>query len=781
MKKQKYLVLLLTAALCVGSMSGCGLQKSENAISQTANEFENLSEHSDLADVVEKVINAGSSTAKKEETVYVKTSSDGSVNQIIVSDWLKNYDSTEELKDTSKLTNITNVKGSETYVMDGDNLVWKANGSDIYYQGTIDKELPVEMNIFYELNGKAINPTELAGKSGHVKMTIGYINHESRTVTIGDREETIFTPYVAVSGMRLDNTRFSNVEAVGGNVISDGNNAMVIGMAFPGLADSLNGGKVESSELLAKLEEKMSIPSEIVVEADVNNFELGMVFTMVSADVANKLGLDNIMTDSEEDDMAGLKDSMENFKSAGAELQDGTGKLCDGAYKLSDGTNSLVTGSGNLYQGLVTYTDGVNKAANGAGALVNGATQVDNGVASLQNGIGQLNGGMTALKGGADDLTAGITSLKDGTAGASEGAVTLQAGAEQVSAGVGALVGQMMEIADGMGQAADAASQINAGINQLAAAVSVPTTAEDEAIAGISAYGLVDGETAAAVIWGNVPVDTLRAMGLTDEQIEGVHQVIAGVAGAAVPGMVDQAATGAARAAAVQSANNVKGIVYGALTQNPAGVSLCDGAAALAGNLDNSSAQLTAPEAAVKLQNLLAGAGSVAEGAGSLASGLAELDNGAAALRQGAAQLGQGIVSVQSGAATLSAGAAELKNGTGALKSGALSLSSGVGELNANSAMLLTGSQALTEGAETLKNGAYDLYQGTLDLNSGMLKFNEEGIAKLTALFDTDVDVMRQRIRAIAETAENHGSFSGNDTDEDTSVKFIIESEGIRL
>ena len=76
-------------------------------------------------------------SVQKEETVYVNTTAAGDVTDVTVSDWLKNSgDSSEsEIKDTSDLTDIKNVKGDETFTQDGDNLTWSTDGKDIYYQG----------------------------------------------------------------------------------------------------------------------------------------------------------------------------------------------------------------------------------------------------------------------------------------------------------------------------------------------------------------------------------------------------------------------------------------------------------------------------------------------------------------------------------------------------------------------------------------------------------------------------------------------------------------------
>ena len=60
-------------------------------------------------------------TNSKDETVYVLTGTDGSVQKIIVSDWVKNTLGEGSLRDESGLDNIQNVKGNESYTPGGDN------------------------------------------------------------------------------------------------------------------------------------------------------------------------------------------------------------------------------------------------------------------------------------------------------------------------------------------------------------------------------------------------------------------------------------------------------------------------------------------------------------------------------------------------------------------------------------------------------------------------------------------------------------------------------------
>ena len=86
----------------------------------------------------------------------------------------------------------------------------------------------------------------------------------------------------------------------------------------------------------------------------------------------------------------------------------------------------------------------------------------------------------------------------------------------------------------------------------------------------------------------------------------------------------------------------------------------------------------------------------------------------------------------------------------------------------------------MADGSAELVKGVRELLDGTIKLNDGMVKFNEEGVEKLTKVFDTDLDSMKERIRAIADVGRNYNTFSGCGEGEESSVKFIIESAEIK-
>ena len=175
----------------------------------------------------------------KDETVYTKANANGSSYQTIVSEHLKNSDNAELLKDMSTLLNIKNTNGDEEASQNGTSLEWKTSGNDIYYQGNTDKELPLDCTIKYELNGEEIAPNDLIGKSGSVKITIEYTNKEERFVNINGKNEKMYVPFVVMAGTMLDNTKMKNIEVTNGKVLDNGQKTVVVGLACPGLIESL--------------------------------------------------------------------------------------------------------------------------------------------------------------------------------------------------------------------------------------------------------------------------------------------------------------------------------------------------------------------------------------------------------------------------------------------------------------------------------------------------------------------------------------------------------------
>lgn len=764
---------VILAAMMTVSLAGCGAATATETDAEIAKVIDSADEEKNTLEktLTSSSFGSGSEDADKVETVYVASDATGAVNEIIVSDWLKNTDGSANITDTTSLNNIVNVKGRETYKDNGDGTIsWNANGSDIYYQGYSDQQLPVEVSVSYTLDGKEVTPEEIAGQSGHVTIRFDYTNNATETVEIGGEDTEIKVPFAMVSGAMLDTDKFTNVEVTNGKAISDANRLVVVGMALPGLKESLalDQDKLDKLELA---DTDISIPEYVEISADTTHFELGMTLTMASSDVLNDLGLGQL-TDTEaiddmETDMSLLSDGTER-------LVNGAGELADGAISLKDGTSQLYDGAGQLYDGTVSLTEGVSTLYDGVSAYTDGASQVNDGAAQLATGASQLAEGANTAKAGSAQLRSAMESGDIvGNANA------LAAGAGQVSEGAGSL-------ASGAASLNEGAASLSAGASQLASELPALQAGVDSlcdqsatmagALAGAAAMGnSISGiQTAASQIDGDslqVLAANLGAIAeaeiITPEQaqaignsISAIGQLSAGLNGLSESADSLQALQGMdANAAAEQ----MQALRAGAAAAVEGANALAEGASQVA-----------------------AGTAQVSEGAGTLASGASQVATGAGALAEGVGQVYGGVVSLDDGLGTLAGGAGELStgasdlyNGTSTLISNNASLLGGVDELKTGAISLSGGAKDLYDGAGELDGGAARLAAGVNQLNDGIVKLDEEGIQKLSEAFDGSLDNFVQRVSAVDKAGREYTSFTGNTGDKTGSVKFIIKTDGI--
>ena len=414
MKNKRLLSLGLTIVL---TASVCGCRESTETMNEAEEDTEaaEAEETAEAAEIMERAAgrSAGGSV-EKEETVYVNADARGTVKNITVSSWLKNGDGAAELTDVTNLTDVVNVKGDEAFTQDGNTYVWAADGRDIYYQGETSEALPVDVKVTYYLDEKEVNPEELAGKSGKVKIRFDYENHSTQKTEIGGKETELYVPFVAASTLILDSDRFVNVEVENGRILSDGKNTVVAGVAMPGLYDSLDLLNLEGFE-------DVDIPEYVEVTADVTDFELAMTATILMPDVLSRLDTDDMDGfDDLKDDMEELNDATYELIDGCVELDDGVQELkdnmpdlWDGAVELDDGAVELNDGAWELDDGAQDLMDGADKLNDGAKDIREGAKELDQGVGTLQAGAGLLNENMPKLTGGVNSLAAGLQSLQN--------------------------------------------------------------------------------------------------------------------------------------------------------------------------------------------------------------------------------------------------------------------------------------------------------------------------------------------------------------------------------
>ena len=90
-----------------------------------------------------------------------------------------------------------------------------------------------------------------------------------------------------MTAMILPAETFSNVEITNGQIISDGNNDIAVGVGFPGLAESL---KLQDVEELKDVD----FPDYAELTADVKDFSLAMTATVATTGLLDDLDLADV-------------------------------------------------------------------------------------------------------------------------------------------------------------------------------------------------------------------------------------------------------------------------------------------------------------------------------------------------------------------------------------------------------------------------------------------------------------------------------------------------------
>ena len=666
----------------------------------------------------------------KEESVYVKADASGNVKKTTVSEWLKNPEK-GTISDTSELKDIKNVKGDETFETGSNNNVsWKSEGNDIYYQGTIDKELPVDVKVSYKLDGKSISPKDLKGKSGKVEIQFSYDNKSKQTVNVNGEDVEMYTPFTMVSAMMLSSDEYSNVSVENGKLISDGDKNIVVGVAFPGLANDLN---------LKDLDMDIDIPETVTITADVKDATVGTSITMASAELMNEFGLDDI--DSFDD----LQDSIDDLEDATNHLVDGSKEAADGSKELADGAGTLNDGAGTLASGAGTLADGVNTLNEKSGTLVSGVNTLASGVQAYTGGVEEIYAGSNDLVSGAQALSSGADTLNTNIASAADGANSLVAGAQSLKNGLKTAKDML-----------DEGVKVLNNVTEENIKNSVTATVSTDKVTAS-----VNKPEVAAIVNQHIDENT------TAEEKEAITK--------AVEDALEQC-TASVDKDSIEVEKTVNGNAQ-LITQSVKGAQ--DYMNGVGTSLTQSSGSKEQPSVWDGVNGIESGASTLAGYLGLGDGKTLTIGTGAAGLASGSKKLLAGTQKLQAGASQLHDNSAPLMAGVTSLKDGGSQLASGVSQLASGANQVADGAGTLSNGTQTLLDGANTLADGNQTLADGMQEYKEEAIDKLTDLFNGDISGVTDRIDAMSNLAREYKSFAGISDGVSGTTKFIIETEGI--
>ena len=301
---------------------------------------------------------------EKDEVVYINLSHDGSVESIYV---VNAYDLTEEqpVTDFGNYREVKNLTTTEELSVQDGAISFTAPKGKFYYQGELDSaQIPWLVSVTYQLDGQPIAGGELAGKEGHLEMTLSLRQNP-------DANPVYFDNFAIQATVLLDSERCKNISAPSATLANVGGDKQMSYIVLPG-------------------KEK-----DFTISADVTDFEMDAI--QING-IPLTLDIDDPDTTEIKDKIYELKDGAKELDDGAFQLDDGATQLQDGALELKDGAADLYDGTDDLYDGVKDLDEGADKLRSGAGDLKEGADQLKAGFDQLNQSSRELKAGIAATQ-----------------------------------------------------------------------------------------------------------------------------------------------------------------------------------------------------------------------------------------------------------------------------------------------------------------------------------------------------------------------------------------------
>jgi X-X-X-Leu-X-X-Gly heptad repeat protein len=308
------------------------------------------------------------------------------------------------LSDEGDYRSVRNLTSTAALTLDGRQISGLVDAGDFYYEGGLGTvQLPWLISVAYTLDGKTVEPAELAGSSGRLSVHI-------KTEPNAAVNSVFFENYLLQVQLTLEGDKARDVSAPDATVASAGANQQV---AFTVLPDRTG---------------------DLRLEAQVSDFEMpgiqisalpfSMVFDVPSAD--------EMITD------------METLADAIGQLNDGVQQLSDGVRSMESGASALASGSNDLNEGLALLS-------RNSASLTTASSQVDGALKLI---VEQLEGGavdpaqIEQLIGGLRQLAAGLYSGDAAQPGLAEGLAQMQGGIGSATVGLDSTIAGLAPTSD---------------------------------------------------------------------------------------------------------------------------------------------------------------------------------------------------------------------------------------------------------------------------------------------------------------------------------------------
>lgn len=331
------LAIMLTVLLTLGAAGYSLLPESEKEI--TNHYYPSfLQGEANISDRV-----AGETAAHKNETVYVVIDNQGQVlEQSIVNRIYGQEDPNAGLVvDYGHYLELTNMMSSDLPITDLDKILWDSSLlkiRNLYYTGRVEQQLPVSIEISYILNGEAISPEELSGRSGRLDLVFKFTNNlqHPEKLSYYDYNNNLvysddpnYVPFLVQGTLDLDLNRFSEIDPGEGMVLVMGQVASVNFMTFPypksEVMISMTGEDIELERVNLMVAPQLPAFPEVDLEAVLTEMLEGVqLFSGVFSELSG--GADQLSSA-----MSRLQNESRNFTGDSREISDLLKHYEDGA------------------------------------------------------------------------------------------------------------------------------------------------------------------------------------------------------------------------------------------------------------------------------------------------------------------------------------------------------------------------------------------------------------------------------------------------------------------
>lgn len=316
---------------------------------------------------------AATKSSEKEEVIYANLTSSGDIEKI----YAVNIFEDKDIVDYGVYETVKNMNTMDKINYSNGKITIQNSEDKLYYQGVMKQntQMPWTIKVRYKLDGVEYAPSELAGKSGKLEISISIKENKNC-------KKNFFENYALQTVVQLDTNLCENIKSDEATMANVGGLKQLTYTILPG-------------------NEK-----DIKITSDVTDFEMSEI-------QVNGINL-NLGLDKDSIDTSSLTGELDKLKDAVNDLDDGANELNDGAKKLDDGAVTLTDGIKTIQEGLDQLNSKSSSLTSGSSEVLSALKTIQsslNNVSTSSKDLKQLSSASTSIKSGIDSLVNGLKTV----------------------------------------------------------------------------------------------------------------------------------------------------------------------------------------------------------------------------------------------------------------------------------------------------------------------------------------------------------------------------------